>query len=262
MAKKSAKSKGYRKTPEKKPYLTKRDIKLLCAFVAIIVIVVVAFALYDDGALKVEDGAIVGMEDNWLVANGGTSQRPRYYKLGEAGELSGYSMDSSFASDASLIRDIYYYPEAEDNPVDYVSMGASQVKAAELAETVSTTLSGIEGCEVSEVRTGESNGLGYTYYGYTLQYTSTDPSEAEDDAAAEATAVPDGEADTSGEAADAADAEPNRFSQAVNGYIEADRDSCIIIHAVNEVDSPDDYLPEDDLIAVLEQAVAAVTLEP
>ena len=59
MAKKSAKSKGYRRQSAKKPYLSKRDIALLCAL--IVAIAVGAFFLfrYDDGAVKVQDGAVV-----------------------------------------------------------------------------------------------------------------------------------------------------------------------------------------------------------
>ena len=50
MAKKSAKSKGYRKTVTKKPYLSTKEIIWTCAIVVALILIVVLFnVFYDDG---------------------------------------------------------------------------------------------------------------------------------------------------------------------------------------------------------------------
>ena len=91
MARKSAKSKGYRKQAAKKPYLSKRDIAILCVLIVAVAIGAILLFRYDDGALKVKDGAVVTEGDNWLIVNGSNTRGgQRYYKLGEVGELEGY----------------------------------------------------------------------------------------------------------------------------------------------------------------------------
>ena len=56
-AKTSARSKGYRKTVQKKPFLTKKEIIALVAIVVAIALAVILFnLLYDDGSLDVVDG--------------------------------------------------------------------------------------------------------------------------------------------------------------------------------------------------------------
>ena len=58
-AKTSARSKGYRKTVQKKPFLTKKEIIALVAIVAVIALAILLFnLLYDDGSLDVVDGVV------------------------------------------------------------------------------------------------------------------------------------------------------------------------------------------------------------
>ena len=94
MAKKSAVSKGYRKQAAKKPYLSKRDIAIVCVIVALVAVGAFFLFRYDDGALKVKDGAVVTEGDNWLIANGSNARGgARYYRLGEIGEIDGCSRE-------------------------------------------------------------------------------------------------------------------------------------------------------------------------
>ena len=60
MAKKtSAKSQGYRKTVQKKPYLTKKEIIITVSIIAALILAFVLFNIfYDDGSLKVKDGVV------------------------------------------------------------------------------------------------------------------------------------------------------------------------------------------------------------
>ena len=81
--------------PQKKGMSKKKKI---ITIVIVAVLAVAAFFLfrYDDGALKVKDGAVVTEGDNWLIANGSNMQGGRrYYKLGETAEQVDYEMDVS-----------------------------------------------------------------------------------------------------------------------------------------------------------------------
>ena len=95
MAKKtSAKSKGYRKTVEKKPYLTKKEITItVCVIAALILAFVLFNILYDDGSLKIRNGKLQ-VSENSLILNTGSSKHPAYYKIGQIADIEGYTMDS------------------------------------------------------------------------------------------------------------------------------------------------------------------------
>ena len=104
MAKKSAKSKGYRRQTAKKPYLSKRDIAILCGIVAVLAVAAFFLFRYDDGALKVKDGAVVTEGDNWLIVDGSNVRgRARYFKLGEIGEIDGKIRELSRAERDNLL---------------------------------------------------------------------------------------------------------------------------------------------------------------
>lgn len=254
MAKKSAKSKGYRRQNAKKPYLSKKDIGILCVIVAICAVIAIAMAMYDDGALKVKDGAVVTEGDNWLIVNGSSTRGgTRYFKLGEISAPEGYRLEPVASTHDANLTEYYLYPESQDAPVDYISIGTSHAKAEVLAESVIATLSGVEGCEISELKTVETNGTSYRYYSYTSEYHQSEEDEDADGAAA-------GEAEAGGENSDE-EAEPNRFSQSINGYIDGLKDSCIVVHVVKTAESPEEYLDEDALKDILDQAIAAITVE-
>ena len=121
--KKSAKSKGYRRQNAKKPYLSKRDIAVLC--ILLVAIAIGAFFLfrYDDGALKVKNGEVVTDGDNWLIVNGSNARgRARYFKLGEVGEIDGYTREKSALATDVNVPQYVYTPEARDAGGDYTDV--------------------------------------------------------------------------------------------------------------------------------------------
>ena len=70
MAKKSAKSKGFRRQNQKKPYLSTKEIAAVCVIAILLAIGAFFLFRYDDGALKVQDGAVVTDGDNWPGISG------------------------------------------------------------------------------------------------------------------------------------------------------------------------------------------------
>ena len=72
MAKKSAKSKGYRKTITKKPYLGKKDIIWLCVIVALLAVGAFFLFRYDDGKLTslAKEGYTVTLKEGYYEVTG------------------------------------------------------------------------------------------------------------------------------------------------------------------------------------------------
>ena len=248
MAKKSAKSKGFRRQNAKKPYLSKRDIALLCVLVAAVAIGAFLLFRYDDGALKVTDGAVVADGDNWLIVNGSNTRGgARYFKLGEIGEIEGYSREAaSVLTDANL-PEYTFTAETEDAAADTITVACSHSSAAALANYAASTLSGIGGSEVGEPQSAELSGHTVQYFLYTVAPTEGEADEAEAEEAA------------NGEASEAET--DDTFRKTLCGYIDAGHDSCVVFRAESNVDAAEAYPADDAFVAALEQAIAAVTLE-
>lgn len=273
MAKRSAKSKGFRKQNVKKPYLSKREIAVLCVAVAAIAVATFFLFRYDDGALKVQDGAVVAKGDNWLIVNGSNARgRARYFKLGEVGEIDGYTREASTATLDGNVPQYVFTAEAEDAQVQSLTVTGSHSSAQALVKYASQMISSMDYNEAGEPQTAELNGRTVEYYIYTTAYAAED-AEAADAADAEeaADAADSAEAEEGAEAAqgeeasaedgEAAEAEPNRFSKTISGYIDAGHDSCVVLLAESHGDSAEACASDEALLAALEQAVAAVTLE-
>lgn len=264
MSKKSAKSKGYRSFKKEKPFLTKKEIYALIVIAAVVIIGFIVFLCYDDGALKIKDGALEGVESNWIVTNTGTTTSPRYFKLAEAGEVEGYSMQPYLSYADYNLRDVYYYPTDENNPVDYISISTTGIKnssVAELGKTVTDALKTMpEYTVTAELTEATAGDIPYSYYSFTTEaYVAPAEedvvtTEAVDSATADAAAAEDA-------ASEAVENEPNTFGQSLNAYVETAHDSCLLIHVINETESTEEFLPDADLQAVLEQIINAITLE-
>ena len=146
-AKTSARSKGYRKTVQKKPFLTKKEIIALVVIVAVIALAVILFnLLYDDGSLDVVDGVVQTENlENSLIATDVVGDETKYFKVGEAGEVAGYTRERvENTADANLAT-FDYYPEDETSPISYLHVGAGGGTPDALMQTVtlSYTMSGV-----------------------------------------------------------------------------------------------------------------------
>ena len=168
MAKKSSKSKGFRRQNAKKPYLSKRDIVLLCVLFAAVAVGAFFLFRYDDGALKVQDGAVVTEGDNWLIVNGSRARGGvRYYKLGEVGELEGYARETSAISTDANIPQYVFTPEADDAAIDSITVTTSHNNAEPLGKYAASMLTDIDGNDVGELQSTELAGFDVHYFFYT-----------------------------------------------------------------------------------------------
>lgn len=191
-AKTSARSKGYRKTVKKQPFLTKKEIIILVAIIAVIALALILFSLlYDDGSLDVVDG--VAQMDNpevSLVTSDIVGEETKYFKVGEVGEIDGYTRERVENSADANLATYNYYSEDETAPIDYLHVGAGGGTPENLMATAlySYMMSGISVDSQSET---EVNGHDVQYAVISFEYPMTEDTEQTAETDAEATQAPE-----------------------------------------------------------------------
>ena len=267
MAKKSAKSKGYRRQTVKKPYLSKRDIVTLCVVVAVLAVGAFFLFRYDDGALKVKDGAVVADGENWLIVDGSNVRgRSRYFKVGEMGDIDGYQREKTASSADVNMPEYVFTPEAEGTGIERATVTCAHNGAGKLAEYARIALDSMDGTEATELQTAELAGRNVTSYTYTVdakqeEDAAEDAEEKPEEAAETAEETAEAKPEEAAEEAEAKAEESPRFTKALAGYFDAAHDSCFIIHVESHADNAEDCPSDEAMTAVLEQVVAAITPE-
>jgi len=254
MSKKSVKSKGYRKTVVKKPYLTKKDIILAVSIFAAIILAVVLFnVFYHDGSLKVVNGTIITEGENSLIVNTGSASNPRYFKLGEAHAVEGYKLEATqsvYTDSLTTYNDYAYLSEDENNPIESVSLSTNPYSAKLISDATLAALSSTEGYECSEAKTAEYKGKTIHYYHY-----------KQDLAATSAILADDAEVLGDAEALEAAAEEPMGYRQGMNAYVDVGNDRCLVYHLLNSTDTEEGYLTEIQLSSAMYEIIDALTFE-
>lgn len=261
MAKKSAMSKGYRKTVKKKPFLTKKEIIALIVIVAAIIVGVILFNLfYDDGYLDADE-----VQQGDIVAFASSDLRDRYMKLGEIGEIEGFTLEDR--TDISTPTEIFSFtPDAENDNVASISVSGSFVNASSLASSTLSYMSSILE-NIPEIQ--ETTLQDHTAYVFAYDYSEYDEdygvSEAETEAEAEVeteTEVTETEDEIEAEVEDEAE-EPahNKFSQNITAYVAVDDTYTICMHIYCVGADESFYLPEDQIIDFVQQYATAFTLD-
>lgn len=246
MAKKSAMSKGYRKTAKKKPFLTKKEIIALVVIVAAILIGLVLFnTFYDDGFIKENE-----VQQGDIVAYAGSDLRDRYFKVGTIGEIEGFTLDER-AEDATPIESYIFTPESEADSVTSVSVSGSFVNAELLAANTMAYMSGIESdfSEVMETTIQDHKAFVFSY-NYS-EYDAAYGAEAAEEVVEETEAV---EGETAEEPA------PNKFSQNLTAYVEVDDTHTLCLHIYRKGGDENFYLAGDQIVDYVQQFSTAFVL--
>ena len=243
MAKKSAKSKGYRKTIKAKPFLTKKDIITLVILVAVIALAVILFNIfYDDGFIKASQ-----VQEGDIVSYASSDLRDRYQKIAEIGEVEGFTLEER-AEGASATTGYTFYPDAEVDHITHMAVSGSFVSAASLVDSNLSFMTSLTDTSV-EV----SNVLDTTIQGYdAMVYSYTYSEYVADETAAETTEATE-------ETEEAAD---NSFNQVISTYINLDDVHSLSFHIYREGDDASYYASEDELVEFVEKYATAFTMVP
>lgn len=249
MAKKSAKSKGYRKTIKKKPFLTKKEIIELIVILAVIVVGVLLFnLLYDDGFIKESK-----VQNGDVVAYASAELRDRYKKVADIGEIEGFTL-ADRGEDASPISAYVFTPDAEVNNIDSISVNGSFVNHAELVNTTLGYMTSLTDesivSEIQETTIQDHAALVYSY-----SYSEYDATYGEAAEAVEETAeAPAEEAEEAEEPAD------NKFTQVVSAYIAEDDSHTLCFHIYRKGGDDSFYLADEELVDFVNQYTTAFTM--
>lgn len=101
------------KNKPKKPVPKELKYGLIFCACALVLAVILFFALYNDGSLPIQDGKAVVEADNWLVANTGTGTSPKYYKVGSSDPIDGFTANPEVPEQMAV--DMQYYEPDDEN---------------------------------------------------------------------------------------------------------------------------------------------------
>lgn len=284
MAKKSAMSKGYRKSQQKKPFLTKKEI---IALIIIVVVVIAAFLVINN----LPDGFIgdSAVQEGDILAYGTTKTRDRYVKLGTINELEGFTRTDTKAETTAMVS-YTYKADDETSPINYVSVSGSPLQAESLTQSSMLQLPSY-GYTVGEMHETEVQGYKAYVYSSTIAYyqepeqtadataeATAEPAADEpaadeavtepatDEAATEPTAEPAAEEPAADEPAAteelAADPENNTFVQDITMYVDCENDHTLALHVALKGADESVYVAEDALTDYLKPFTEAFTLLP
>ena len=264
MAKKSAMSKGYRKSQQKKPFLTKKEI---IALIIIVVVVIAAFLVINN----LPDGFIgdSAVQEGDILAYGTTKTRDRYVKLGTINELEGFTRTDTKAETTAMVS-YTYKADDETSPINYVSVSGSPLQAESLTQRSMLQLSS-NGYTVGEMHETEVQGYKAYVYGATISYYQK-PAQTEDEPAAEETATAEPATDEpatepaaeepAATEAPAAEPENNTFVQDITMYVDCENDHTLALHVTLKGADESVYVAEDALTDYLKPFTEAFTLLP
>ena len=255
----------------------------ICVIVGVVILAVVLFFVLRrayDGHLPVEDGVVVTQGDNWLVVNT-ESPNARYFRLGELGEVDGYTLESSaYSSDANLLS-YTYTPTDEASSLDNISVASLAASYTQYAQSFHNNLLLYYGdLTVSDLEDLEANGV--AAQGFSYEYIPVvEEAAAEDEAAAEETAVEETAAEetaaTVEETAAAEEtaaeeetvaaeeetaAEETVLCQRVYALcLKAGHDSCIIVEASSQADTEEGLASAEALKEEALKVAGAMTID-
>jgi len=122
-----------KKTQKKTPMPKGLRYGLLFCGAALVLAVALFLIFYTPDYLSIEDG-VVQKEPNWVVANLSQNNTKRYYKLGEAEAIDGFTMEEN-ASDTA----VWFYPDEEGARIrNYCVTGVNDTPANMMEKTYAT----------------------------------------------------------------------------------------------------------------------------
>lgn len=228
---------------KEKEFISKYGLKILIGVAALIVVIVAinlisSFISGPNGSLPQWFGTLRTVEDDWIVANTGTSSKPTYYKLGEYAAPEGYVLDEGYNGSTDKLNQNQYY-NAADETAPVTSLYVSGVKNMSAEAQLNTILN------YYGENTGaqQANIAGFdVHYSYIVMDTTVDQTDAE------------------GNVIETPEEEKTGASF-LCAYIDTVQNSSILV-MLNTAEGPKaDVVAEDVLMAELERVLPNLTLE-
>jgi hypothetical protein len=206
----------------------------------------------------------VQAESNWIVANTGSTDKPKYFKLGSVSEVDGYTLKTDYLVDEN-VPTFQYTPEtagAIDNVTILAAKGQAQEMAGKVAASYGSYLQNAVASEVTQVTLG-----GRTGWAFSCDYE--DPvSEAAATPAPEATVAPEAtpaaEATLAPEATVAPEATPApavKAARVVNVYFDASRGMSVLTGITAKADTAAQLTSVEDLYKAMEPFAKGMSID-
>lgn len=256
MAKKSARSKGYRKVHQEVKGYTPQEKKTMIIGFAVIVVLLFGIVVLPDfiesfTLLKVDsEGMVKDAGDNWLLCNVGDSSHKKYRKLAEINDIPGYTLQGTERgyTDDNLK---YHVFEAVDEAAaaQLINVQSGNGEASELIENYRSQMAAFaEMLYVGDVVEETIDGV--KTYAVTMEYRSEkyeNPTEAtEETEATEATEEKEPEYD---------------YTQNVVLYMDSNiKGKCVVINAMNLGDDESVFVDRAALYDVARSVVPSIAL--
>ncbi len=230
---------------------------------AILLLVLGYFLLRDffDGSLRISNGK-VQTDANSIVVSTGTTEKPKYFKLGSVSEVEGYTMKAGpYLSDENVVN--FQYTPDTAGVISNVTILGTKSPAEEMARKVAanyvTGLPSAVVSDVSQITIGGRTGWAFScdYENPEIEATATPAPEATP--AAEATVAP--EATIAPEATPAATPAPAKKSRVVNIYFDASRGMSVLTGITAEADTADRLPGVEDMYKAMEPFVQGLTID-
>lgn len=240
MAKKSARSKGYRTYKKVEKGFSKQELRTMIIGFAVIVIVILGIIFVPDWIesrhlLKVKDGVVQDVGDNWLIRDVSETSKAKYRKIAEVVPAEGYQLASTEDGLSDANEKFFYFEPIEEGPAQEYYAMAGAGKYNELVETAKGYMSmfAYEVTYESEITQTEVDGKKVAYF------------------------VSECTLETSGD-------EENpvyEYSQDVYAYVDSPiSGNCVVLCASNTGDTNEVYGDRDAMVELVLNAVEGVTL--
>ncbi|MEE1199676.1 MAG: hypothetical protein U0L09_03400 [Christensenellales bacterium] len=147
MGKKSARSKGFRKYKKETTGFTTSEKRImifgLIGFIVVLTcVIVIPNWIENIGVLKMVDGKVQGVEEDWLIGNYGSTNDPKYRKLAEVAPAEGYALDRVEDGTSSTEERVFYYkPTTDDAPAEEYFVQAGKNDYDQIIASASSMLS-------------------------------------------------------------------------------------------------------------------------
>ena len=248
MAKKSARSKGYRKVhKEVKGYTPQEKKTIIIGFVVIVVLILGIVVLPDFiesfSLLKVDsEGIVQDVGDNWLLCNVGDSSHKKYRKLAEYGEIEGYNLQGSERGYTDENLKYHVFEAADESAAaQLINVQSGNGEASERVENYRKQMGSFaEMLYMGDAIEGSINGV--KTYAVVMEYRSEKYQEPTEEETEEQEVEYD-------------------YTQCAVLYLDSNiKEKCVVINAMNSGNDESVFGDREALLDVARAAASSITL--
>lgn len=205
--------------------------QIITGIIAVVVAIVLIWVGVDyfytpGGSIRMFMGNLIGVEENWLVRNMGTTKKPMFFKFGEVDAPEGYTLDAEY-NVSSEDREQSFYYNADDETATIQNVYFAGVKEKTGAEMIETVISSGMYASMSEGKTTEIAGMPIQYV-----YATMNPDSADD----------------------------TIFSSLLIMYADTVKDSSVLINCTSFRGTEDEIPGEEAMLAAAESLVSCLKL--